>query len=77
MSLVLNALSFLPLALQSTFVDTSLSIAPLFPLLSQATEALQAILHAEHAFVFIMDSPRGELWMQCRPPGQDELLSVR
>lgn len=45
--------------------------------LGTATEALQAILHAEHAFVFIMDSPRSELWMQCRPPGQDELLSVR
>ena len=41
--------------------------------LGVCTDALQSILHAEHAFVFIMDAPRNELWMQCRPPGQVSL----
>lgn len=41
------------------------------------TAALHAVLHAENAYLFIMDTPRGELWMQSKLHGREEFLSVR
>ncbi len=41
-----------------------------------ATQSVREVLHAEYAFIFIMDAPRRELWMQCRE-ASGEVLSVR
>ena len=35
------------------------------------------MLLAEDAFVFIVDTPRNEMWMQCEVPGEEELMAVR
>ena len=41
------------------------------------TNALHGVLHAENAFLFIMDTPRSELWMQCKVADHEDFLSVR
>ncbi|GAX82496.1 hypothetical protein CEUSTIGMA_g9923.t1 [Chlamydomonas eustigma] len=46
-------------------------------LLDISVDALQEVLNAEEALVFIVDTPRGEIWTQCEVSGQEELMSVR
>jgi ABC-type tungstate transport system permease subunit len=41
------------------------------------TEALHAVLQAEHVFVFLADAPRGELWAQWEVDGSESMLCVR
>ncbi len=41
------------------------------------SEALHEVLAAEHVFVFLADTPRGELWAQWEVDGSDSMLSVR
>ncbi len=41
-------------------------------LLQLARAALHDVLHAEHAFVFIFDVPRNELWTNFALPGKPE-----
>lgn len=51
--------------------------ANLSQVMETVTAALHAVLHAENAYLFIMDTPRGELWMQSKLHGREEFLSVR
>lgn len=39
--------------------------------------ALHDVLHAEFAFVFVVDSPRKELWTTFRTPSSQEPLMAR
>ena len=39
--------------------------------------ALYEVLHAQHAFVFVMDAPRKELWATFGAPGMAEPLMAR
>ncbi|GFH22768.1 PDEase domain-containing protein [Haematococcus lacustris] len=39
--------------------------------------ALRGVLHAEHAFVFVADLPRNELWARFPVPGRQDLAMAR
>lgn len=45
--------------------------------LAVVIESMHESLLAQHAFVFIVDHPRSELWMQSSIPGTDQFLAVR
>lgn len=40
-------------------------------MLELVARALHDVLHAEFAFVFVLDAPRKELWTTFRLPGPD------
>ncbi len=46
-------------------------------MLAIVIESMHESLLAQHAFVFIVDHPRSELWMQSSIPGTDQFLAVR
>jgi hypothetical protein len=53
------------------------SQASLDELLYLARVALHDVLHVEHAFVFLLDAPREELWTTFSVTGKQQVCAAR